>query len=75
MAPESLVTVNRFGTPEMAEEDLRTLQEAGLNAYLGGEYHRYGEAVELKAEREFEAREHSLKRLSVQQPSAESGTD
>ena len=48
MTPESLVTVSWFGTPEMAEGDLRKLQRAGLNAYLGGQYHRYGEAVELR---------------------------
>jgi len=48
MAPESLVTVTSFGTPELAAEDMRKLREAGLNPYLGGEYYRYHEPVELR---------------------------
>jgi hypothetical protein len=48
VAPEPLVTVSWFGTPELAAEDLRRLQDAGLDAYLGGEFHRYHEPVELR---------------------------
>jgi hypothetical protein len=42
------VTVSWFGTPELAAEDLQKLQAAGLDAYLGGDYHRHHGAVELQ---------------------------
>lgn len=48
MLPEPLVTVNQYGAPELASEDLEKLKAAGVDAYLGGDYHRHHGPVELQ---------------------------
>lgn len=48
MLPGRLTTVTFFGSPELASEDLRRLQEAGLNPYLGGGFHGHHCPVEIR---------------------------
>lgn len=42
------MTILSFAAPELAEGDLRKLQDAGIDAYLGGGYHRHHGPVELQ---------------------------
>ena len=48
MTPERLVTVTVFSSPELAAPEMRKLTEAGLQPYLGGDYYRYHDPVELR---------------------------